>query len=761
MAYSQCVRVSFDIGHEASIRAKRTPEGFTHDWKVFVRGTDNAEIQHFVEKVVFHLHETFPKPIRVVKEPPFTVKESGYAGFTLPIEIYFKTTEEPKKFRYEYDLHLQPAGPPIHKVLTHPFTFPNPGEELRRRLIKGGGVGVGTEPGSQLEKLPACGGDEQSSAAPSLGSKSKLGWDATKKHKVKDLRPPEKFSNIFGDPIKPSSSKVSPDGTKKSSSSAPSPKISPSSKTVPGSTGGKQLPHHSKSGKHSSESRGSKEKDKDKDKEKKEGKDRKDGSKSHHTSPKVPPPSSPSSKSSSHPAQVPGSQKQPSSSSSSTPPKIPGAAPAATKSSSSSHKSLKDDTTLKKPSSLAVEETKSKSDAKSATESNKSEKKKKDKKNRDEKPKKEKHSNKHESASKGSSEKPSTDKVQKEHKDKEATDTKKKDKEHIPTKDPVSKPSGEKEKEREKSKHSESNDKEKRHKHKKKDKSTKDRDREKQKEIKSKVKEREKTEVVTQNLPETAVDVIKQDSSSPKQDSSSPSPENTSSKTWNNNYSGEAEVQNHTASSQPAPSKRPLNALIQEMEGNDSLSDLSEVEDVLPPPRQVVAAPPPPPPPPPLPPPPPHQSSPSSGSPKQSSPAVTDPAITAKSGSNRATKEKGERSAAKKAKDKQPKEGKERKRKRHSSTSASTAEETSQPPPPKLPRQDSPEPEPCVTPEDKIVSPETQSSERVLTAEYVSQLRDLQRKIMTLEDNAELQKVVQVAAPFIHLYSGVVLYFSH
>jgi Transcription initiation factor IIF, auxiliary subunit len=60
----QCVQVLFEIGHEATIRMKATPEGFTHDWEVFVRGADNTEINHFVDKVVFHLHETFPKPKR-------------------------------------------------------------------------------------------------------------------------------------------------------------------------------------------------------------------------------------------------------------------------------------------------------------------------------------------------------------------------------------------------------------------------------------------------------------------------------------------------------------------------------------------------------------------------------------------------------------------------------------------------------------------------------------------------------------------------
>lgn len=58
------VRINLEIGHEASIRTKRTPEGFTHDWEVFVRGCDDADIHHYIEKVVFYLHETFQKPKR-------------------------------------------------------------------------------------------------------------------------------------------------------------------------------------------------------------------------------------------------------------------------------------------------------------------------------------------------------------------------------------------------------------------------------------------------------------------------------------------------------------------------------------------------------------------------------------------------------------------------------------------------------------------------------------------------------------------------
>lgn len=61
----QCtVQVKLELGHRAQLRKKPTTEGFTHDWMVFVRGPEQCEIQHFVEKVVFWLHDSFPKPKR-------------------------------------------------------------------------------------------------------------------------------------------------------------------------------------------------------------------------------------------------------------------------------------------------------------------------------------------------------------------------------------------------------------------------------------------------------------------------------------------------------------------------------------------------------------------------------------------------------------------------------------------------------------------------------------------------------------------------
>nr|XP_006007719.1 PREDICTED: protein AF-9 [Latimeria chalumnae] len=64
MASSYAVQVKLELGHRAQVRKKPTVEGFTHDWLVFVRGPEHSNIQHFVEKVVFHLHESFPRPKR-------------------------------------------------------------------------------------------------------------------------------------------------------------------------------------------------------------------------------------------------------------------------------------------------------------------------------------------------------------------------------------------------------------------------------------------------------------------------------------------------------------------------------------------------------------------------------------------------------------------------------------------------------------------------------------------------------------------------
>lgn len=70
------------------------------------------------------------------------VKESGWAGFIIPIEIYLKNKDEPKKFQIAYDLNLQTSGPPVTTVLRHTEIINNPSDEFRKKLLKGGGVSI-------------------------------------------------------------------------------------------------------------------------------------------------------------------------------------------------------------------------------------------------------------------------------------------------------------------------------------------------------------------------------------------------------------------------------------------------------------------------------------------------------------------------------------------------------------------------------------------------------------------------------------------
>ncbi|XP_032903072.1 protein ENL isoform X2 [Amblyraja radiata] len=195
---NQCtVQVKLELGHRAQLRKKPTTEGFTHDWMVFVRGPEQSDIQHFVEKVVFRLHESFPKPKRVCKEPPYKVEESGYAGFIMPIDVYFKNKEEPKKVCFTYDLFLNLEGnPPVNHLRCEKLTFNNPTKEFRRKLVKAGGVMVmpeGTDTTSRpspdypmLPTIPLSAFSDPKKSKPSHGSKdtNRESSKSSKPHKV-------------------------------------------------------------------------------------------------------------------------------------------------------------------------------------------------------------------------------------------------------------------------------------------------------------------------------------------------------------------------------------------------------------------------------------------------------------------------------------------------------------------------------------------------------------------------------------------------
>ncbi|XP_077463741.1 protein ENL isoform X3 [Stigmatopora argus] len=253
---NQCtVQVKLELGHRAQLRKKVTSEGFTHDWMVFVRGPENGDIQHFVDKVVFRLHESFPKPKRVCKEPPYKVEESGYAGFLMLIEVYFKNKEEPKKVCFNYDLFLNLEGnPPVNHLRCEKLTFNNPTKDFRKKLIKAGGVLVVPEvaeavsrPSPDYPILPTIplsafsdpkktktshASKEASKEGGSGSSKGPKPHKMTKEHRERPRKDSESKATSKGDNDRDGSSKSARDSS--SSSKKPSdPKVKDDVKVLP------------------------------------------------------------------------------------------------------------------------------------------------------------------------------------------------------------------------------------------------------------------------------------------------------------------------------------------------------------------------------------------------------------------------------------------------------------------------------------------------------------------------------------------------
>ncbi|KAH8369369.1 hypothetical protein KR009_009201 [Drosophila setifemur] len=296
------VKVQFEIGHTSKLRSKKTPhpQAFTHDWEIYVQGVNKADISAFVEKVVFLLHESFPKPKRSFKEPPYAIQESGYAGFILPVEIHFRSRDEPRRIVYQYDLVLQSTGPPQHHVEVKTHIFEAPSEEFRVKLMRGGGVPVfGTNIGtSSLSRtLSPSGGVAEVGSNNEMGLVKAKGGPTTvlvstdlsagKKHKSRNDDPGKSnaFSALFGPPITKSSAAGN------SQAMVPISKHSPEAKSLSTGVGSKGSSHDGKektSKEREKSSGGDKTRDKDKkdrhgrDKDRKSSKSGEGGGKHEH-----------------------------------------------------------------------------------------------------------------------------------------------------------------------------------------------------------------------------------------------------------------------------------------------------------------------------------------------------------------------------------------------------------------------------------------------------------------------------------------------
>uniref|UniRef100_A0A9J2PK38 AF-9 ANC1 homology domain-containing protein n=1 Tax=Ascaris lumbricoides TaxID=6252 RepID=A0A9J2PK38_ASCLU len=108
MGVSRAV-VRLRVGHSAEVLNFRTVEGYTHKWTVFVRSAGPHQFVDcsFIRKVVFVLHPDFNNCHRVVKQPPFEVTEYGFAGFRIPIYVYFSGFDKSLRILYNMELCLE------------------------------------------------------------------------------------------------------------------------------------------------------------------------------------------------------------------------------------------------------------------------------------------------------------------------------------------------------------------------------------------------------------------------------------------------------------------------------------------------------------------------------------------------------------------------------------------------------------------------------------------------------------------------------
>lgn len=158
--------LQIEIGHKSSPLSKKLTNGYTHKWTAFVKGVNENKIEHCIQKVVFQLHETFDNPLREIYEPPYQIKETGYAGFEIPISIYFRSKDKPNYASFVHDLNLltnkEDKNSTVEKI-----KLCNPNREFEKLLIKSGAQLLNAGPKKSRSDSPPTKKQKSSSLIPS------------------------------------------------------------------------------------------------------------------------------------------------------------------------------------------------------------------------------------------------------------------------------------------------------------------------------------------------------------------------------------------------------------------------------------------------------------------------------------------------------------------------------------------------------------------------------------------------------------------
>ncbi|KAF8789837.1 Protein AF-9 like protein [Argiope bruennichi] len=142
------VEVRIELGHKAWKNIKPTIEGYTHDWTVFVQGVNGTDIKHFVEKVIFHLPNSYPDSKQIKERPPFILSESTSRSFSMQIDIFFCAGAKLNKVTYNYDISI--SDEVVNNSWERKLTFPNPSKNFLEKLLLAGGKMVDLQKTSEM-----------------------------------------------------------------------------------------------------------------------------------------------------------------------------------------------------------------------------------------------------------------------------------------------------------------------------------------------------------------------------------------------------------------------------------------------------------------------------------------------------------------------------------------------------------------------------------------------------------------------------------
>lgn len=97
------------------------------DYHRHVGGKD--DISHFIRRVQFKLHESFPAPLRTIDKPPFQVTETGWGEFDVIIKIWWVAEASEKFLQTMHWLKLHPwPNMPLPTTPAPPLIEPSNGQ---------------------------------------------------------------------------------------------------------------------------------------------------------------------------------------------------------------------------------------------------------------------------------------------------------------------------------------------------------------------------------------------------------------------------------------------------------------------------------------------------------------------------------------------------------------------------------------------------------------------------------------------------------